>query len=166
VADAERQYRQVDKGSSQAPYTFEYTIGDGQMKATWFYPATADQTRTFKVGYTLHGALRIDPAGDEFYWKFIESDRQYPINASQVVLYLPEGFKAGQLKAATYRNGAEQTGAHVADDRTIEFVGESFPGGTEWEIRAQFPHSLVKANPPAWQVAAPQKPPAPQSLDP
>ncbi len=111
IVDEERHYRQVDQGSSQEPYTFEYTSGDGQMKTTWFYPTTTNQTRTFQVGYTLHGALWIDPAGDEFYWKFIEADRQYPIGASRVVLHLSEGFKAGQFKTTTYRNGAEQAGA-------------------------------------------------------
>ena len=84
VTDEEHQYRQVGKGSSKEPYTLEYTIGDGQMKATWFYPATTDQVRTFKVGYTLHGALRIDPAGDEFNWKFIEADQRQSISKSAV----------------------------------------------------------------------------------
>lgn len=166
VADETQSYQQVDKGSNKQPYTFEYTIGDGVMKATWFFPSTTDQTRTFKIGYTLQGALRIDPSGDEFYWKFIEADRQYPIAASRVVLHLPEGFKAGQLKATTYRNGTEQAGARVIDDRTIEFAGESFSSGTEWEIRAQFPPGVVKANPSAWQVAGQQRPAASPALDP
>ena len=155
VADGEHQYRRLDKGSSKDPYTFEYTSGDGQMKATWFFPATTDQTRTFKVGYTLHGALRIDAAGDEFYWKFIEADRAYPIQASRVVMHMPQGFKTDQLKATTYRSGAENAGARVVDERTIEFTGKSFPGGTEWEIRARFPHGIVVAKPSIWQTAPP-----------
>ncbi len=152
VADETQSYQQVNKGSSKQPYTFEYTIGDGLMKATWFFPSTTDQTRTFKVGYTLHGALRIDPAGDQFYWKFIEADRGYTINTSQVVLHLPAKFDSNQLKFTMYQNGVEQFGARWVDAQTLEFTGGSFAGGVEWEIRAQFPHGVVTASAPAWQA--------------
>ena len=158
VADETHQYQQVNKGSDKQPYTFEYSSGDGFMKATWFFPPTTDQTRTFGVFYILHGALRIDPAGDQFYWKFIEADRGYTINSSDVTLHLPAEFNSSQLKFTPYQNGAAQAGAKMVNAQTLEFTGGPFAGGVEWEIRAQFPHGVVIARAPAWQTNENQLP--------
>ena len=119
----------------------------------WYFTPATDQERTFGLRYTLHGALGIDPAGDELYWKFIERDRSYPIESATVRVHLPAAFEVGQLQARTYRDGAPGTGGRIVDGRTVEFTGGPFPSGVEWEVRSGFPHGAVSATPPAWQTS-------------
>src|ERR671936_257263 len=123
-----------------------------QSKITWYFPPTTDQARTFTLSYTLHGALRIYGGGDQFFWKFVESDRVYPINAARVIVHLPAAFPVGQIRATTYLNGQESaSGAQRINGETVSFQGGPFAPGQEWEIRTQFPHGAVTATAPMWQ---------------
>jgi len=149
--------RAYSAGSGDRNYVVDNSGTDSTI--TWYFPATSDATRTFTLGYTLHGALRIYGGGDQFYWTFIESDRAYTIDAARVTVHLPSTFSTGNLKATTYQNGSENAaGAHVVDGRTVSFEGGPFPPGTEWEIRAQFPHGVVTASVPAWQATLDRQP--------
>ena len=100
---------------SEDANTFELADENGERKITWHFSPTMDETRTFVLAYTLRGALRIDRNGDQFFWKFVEADRGYPIQASRVVLSLPQEFDAGTLLATTYQDRAEQRGARIVD---------------------------------------------------
>ncbi|MDQ5853521.1 MAG: DUF2207 domain-containing protein [Chloroflexota bacterium] len=145
--------QQYAENGSENPNTFDVTTENGERKITWYFPETSDATRTFLLEYTLRGALRIYPDGDQFFWKFIESDRDYTINSSQVLLTLPAAFAANQLRSTTYLNGTEQQeAARPFDQQTVEFIGGPFPSGTEWELRTQFPHGVVTATVQPWQA--------------
>ncbi len=141
---------------SYGDYTFNVDESADAYKITWRFPATNQRekflsdTHTFELKYTVRGATRIYPQGDQFWWKFIESDRAYPIESSRVTLHLPQEFSADQLTATTYVNAAQAGGARVRDGKTIEFNGGPFPPKMEWEIRAQFPH-VLRAEPAEWQ---------------
>ncbi|KPV50992.1 hypothetical protein SE17_23760, partial [Kouleothrix aurantiaca] len=151
VSENGQQYRQA---SGESPNTFTLDRSSSSQKITWYFPATTDKTRTFTLRYTLKGALRIYDAGDQFFWKFIESDRGYTINQSQVTVHLPQGVTPSQMKVSTYRNTSEESGhARIDEDGTAVFDGRSFGGGTEWEVRVQFPHGVVSAAKPSWQAA-------------
>lgn len=144
-------YRQ---GSDETPRTFKLERNGNEQRITWYFEPTRDAARTFTLRYTLQGALRIYPDGDQFFWKFIEADRGYPINDARVIVRLPGTFDPSHLLATTYRNTREeQGGAQILDGSTAQFVGQNFSGGTEWEIRVQFPHGVVPSEPPAWQAA-------------
>ena len=127
-------------------------------KITWYFSSTSDATRTFVLSYTLKSALWIDPKGDQLFWKFIEKDRSYPIDHASVLVHLPAAFKPEQLRTATYVDGQEGSPAQMVDAQTLRFEGGPFPGGTEWEIRVQWPHGVVSASPPAWQKEAERQP--------
>ncbi len=138
--------------ANRAPGTFSLLDKDGEQKITWYFAPTTDATRTFQLRYTLKGALRIYDEGDQFFWKFIESDRAYAIQSATVVVHLPGTFSLDELRAVTYYDAEEAAGeASLRDGSTVVFSGGPFPGGTEWEIRAQWPHGAVDAQPPAWQ---------------
>ena len=151
VSEGGQQYRQ---SSDQSANSYTVDRNSDEEKITWYFPSTTDQQRTFTLRYTLKGALRIYNDGDQFFWKFIESDRAYTISQSRVVVSLPQGVAPSQMKAASYRNATEESGqARIDEDATAVFDGHSFPNGTEWEIRVQFPHGVVSASPPGWQAA-------------
>ncbi|HKO24045.1 MAG TPA: DUF2207 domain-containing protein, partial [Chloroflexota bacterium] len=130
-----------------------------QSKITWYFPPTTDQTRTFRLSYTLHGALRIYGGGDQFFWTFVESDRVYTIDAARVIVHLPAAFPADQIRATTYLNGQERaSGARRINGDIVSFQGGPFAPGQEWEIRTQFPHGAVTATAPRWQVREERQP--------
>ena len=138
--------------SSESSNTFSVTNSDNGRKITWYFPDTTEATRTFQLSYTLHGAVRVYPDGDQFWWKFIESGRQYTIKSSHVTVTLPGSFAADQLRATSYSGSAETGGAQVVDGQTVEFTGGPFATDTEWEVRTQFPHGAITASAPAWQI--------------
>src|SRR2546423_1088402 len=130
-----------------------------QSRITWYFPPTTDQTRTFTLSYTLHGALRIYGGGDQFFWRFVESDRPYPIYAARAIVHLPAAFPADRIRATTYLNGHEHaSGARRINGDTLSFQGGPFVPGQEWEIRTQFPHGAVTAAAPTWQVREDRQP--------
>lgn len=129
---------------------------DKNIKITWHFPETnrgADffsDVHTFTLRYTVQGALRIYPNGDQFWWKFIERGRGYPIQSTRVTIQLPATFSLDQLKTTTYINGDETGGGRARNGQVVEFFGGPFPPDTEWEVRAQFPH-VIQAEPEEWQ---------------
>jgi len=145
---------QVSEGDQ--PLRVETDKTDSAYKFTWYFPATNQGAKffsdvhTFTLRYTVRGAARIYPQGDQFWWKFIEANRAYTIDSSQVVLHLPAKFGADQLKATTYLGTTEVAGAQIINGSTIEYNGGPFPPQSTWEIRAQFPH-VITAPPEAWQ---------------
>jgi len=148
VAEPGQAFRE---SSGENAGTFEVDQGS-EVTITWYFSPTSNSTRTFVLEYTLRGALRIYPDGDQIFWKFIEADREYPIQASRVLVSLPADFRPEQLTGADYLNGTPVGGMRTVDSRTVEFRGGPFGPGDEWEIRAQFPHGVVTANPAAWQT--------------
>ncbi len=142
----------------------ETATSDASYKFTWYFPATNrganffSDVHTLRLRYTVRGAMRIYPEGDQFWWKFVEGERGYPIQSSQVLLHLPAAFSPDQVHATTYVNRDESGGARLDEPtggsavEVIEYNGGPFPPDTEWEIRAQFPH-VVSAAPEAWQVS-------------
>ena len=149
VSEGETRYLHAE---SAQPYAFLLTSTGKTRKIVWYFPETTDATRTFTLTYVLKGALWIDTKGDQFFWKIIESDRAYPIEQARVVVHLPGEFSSGQILTAAYLNGKKSGNAQLLNASTVQFQGGPFPGGTEWEIRVQWPHGFVSASPPPWET--------------
>ncbi len=161
VAENGKQYVRSD-GKRAGTFNLERN-GVGRHKSiriTWHFPPTENATRVFTLSYTLKGALWIDQDFDRFFWKFIESDRSYTIESATVKLHLPARFRPQEVHLATFLNAKEQSGTArlQPDGQTIVFHSGPFPGGTEWEIQATWPHGFVKAAPPAWEKEEKAKP--------
>lgn len=134
--------------SGEQPGTFVTTSSGSGEKVTWYFRNPAgNETRTFTLRYVVAGALRIYDDGDQFFWKFIEQDREYPIRAAQVRVLLPQNFSQADLLAGTYFNGQPVRNQEIIDGRTVLFTGGPFDPGDEWEVRVQFPHGVVTATP-------------------
>ncbi len=152
VAEGERRYLRAASGGQ--PYTYTLTTSATGEKIVWYFPPTTNATRTFTLSYTLQGALWIDAKGDQFFWKAIESDRSYTIQHAEATIYLPGKFNPNDILTATYKNSRQTGSGTLSDGDTVYFEGGPFPGGTEWEIRVQWPHGHVSASPPPWQHRA------------
>jgi len=124
---------------------------DGALRIRWSYPPTQNAARTFTIHYVAHGAIRIYDQGDQVWWKAIPADRGFPIRSSRVTVKLPAAVAPADLKMASYGARAESS---ILDPQTVVFTANNIPGGSELEVRVQFPHGLIHASPPSWQAAA------------
>jgi uncharacterized membrane protein YgcG len=137
-------------------YSFRPEETEDKYKITWNFAATNQGAKffsdvhTFVLNYTVRGAMRIYPQGDQFWWKFVEGGRAYPLESARVTLHLPAAFAPDQIKATTYLDADETYGGRALDGETIQFNGGPFPPDAVWEIRAQFPH-VINAAPEEWQ---------------
>lgn len=123
-------------------------------RITWFFPPTTNTARTFTLRYTVVDGMRIYAEGDLLRWNFIErQNRPYPIESAQVVVHLPAAFDVAEIQSETYRYWVRNEATdRIVDGETVEFAGEAFRPGDAWEIRVRFPHGVVTASPPAWQL--------------
>ncbi len=146
------------RAESPQPYAFVLSPTSHSRKIIWYFPDTTDATRTFTLSYVLKGALWIDEQGDQFFWKFIERNRAYVIRHATVTVHLPGQFGRGQILTATYTNGRKSGNAQLLNAGEVRFQGGPFSGGTEWEIRVQWPHGAVSAAPPSWETRLKRQP--------
>ncbi|MBI4672750.1 MAG: DUF2207 domain-containing protein [Chloroflexi bacterium] len=149
---------EFSQSSSGRAGTFELYTEENKDCIKWHFAPTTSATRNFNLRYTVQGGLRIYPGGDQFFWNFIESDRQYTINSSQVTLHIPGNTDKSLIKAAAGENLAAQDGStQVIDGNTVIFTGKNFTPGDLWTLRAQFPHGIVDAQPSNWQTSLDQR---------
>jgi len=146
IQGAERAYTAGSTGT----YGFTTANNKGNLEITWYFPPTRNSTHTYILRYRVVGGLRIYPAGDQLWWKAIAPDHNFPIGASRVTVTLPATFPQDQLQIASY--GAAATSS-VNPRGQVIFDAQNIPASTELEVRVQFPHGVVQANPPAWQAA-------------
>jgi len=85
------------------PYTFESIISNGDegayttektdsgnISVIWAMGPTRNTTRSFELAYTVHGAIRRYPEGNEFQWNAISPGlHDFEIRASTVTLHMP-----------------------------------------------------------------------------
>ena len=143
------------QSSSGRAGTYQLYTENDQDCIKWYFSPVSNATRTFDLRYKILGGLRIYDGGDQFFWNFIESDRQYPINNSQVTLHIPGNSSPDQIKASAAENLSENVSqARVVNGNTVVFTGKNFTAGDLWTLRAQFPHGIVNAKPSAWQSAS------------
>jgi len=145
VSEGNRVFRRSD---SEDPYTFQVYQDGSERKIKWFFPSTRDSTHTYTLAYTVKGALRYYDGGDQLWWVPIVATRSFPVNASKVVVHLPEGAKVQNYDAYGAPADAQQV-----DERTVWFTSKGrIPAGQEMEIRVEFTHGIVAGTPAPWQA--------------
>jgi hypothetical protein len=144
--------RRYARGNSE-PYTFAVSRGDGILRVDWWFQPTTNGTRTFIIRYRVDDAIRVYPEGDQLYWTAIWPDRPAAVRSSTVTVRFPSDVTADQLRLAAYpADIANQP--RLTDSRTVTFSATNVPADPAVEVRVQFPHGLVAADPPAWQQQA------------
>ncbi len=139
------------QSNSEDEYTFTVsTNSDNEQVIYWYFPYTENSVHTYVIRYVVKGGLRIYDGGDQLWWKAVPPDRNFPVLASQVKVTLPGSFTADQLKIESYGTEAQ---SYIANGSTVIFTADNISGGDELEVRVQFPHGVVHAQPPAWQAA-------------
>ncbi|MFN8496100.1 MAG: DUF2207 domain-containing protein [Caldilineaceae bacterium] len=147
-------YKQQQTG--EEPYTFKVEKTGASYAIHWYFPPVSNSSATYTLTYTVHGGLRIYPAGDQVWWKAIYGKRSFPVLAGRIQVTMPAKAPIDQWSA--YINGDDARNAATAalgpDKQTITYeLGRRLESGEEFEVRVQFPHAVVTATPPAWQAA-------------
>ncbi len=145
--------RPLQPSSVKRPGTYQVDETGDLLKVQWTFssPLPEGARRTFVLEYRVIGGLRIYPDGDQLWWKAVYADRPFPVEGSRISVLFPQEVDYGQLKWATYGQEARE-GHFTGRELVLEVQGE-VPAGQEVEVRVQFPHGLVTADPPAWQEA-------------
>jgi hypothetical protein len=147
---------------SERPNTFATSVEQDGLHINWWFSPTTNAVRTFLVRYTVTGAARIYDAGDQLQWRAIYADRPGAISRSTITVHLPGDADTSTIQSAWYAYRASgsvgglnptATGV-VSDSRTVRFNIDRLEPNVGAEVRVQFPHGLLTATPPAWQVSA------------
>jgi hypothetical protein len=123
---------------------------DNRFWIGWWFPTTLSGSRTIRVNYTVHGALRIHDDIDRLYWKAIWPDRSARVSKANVTVRLPGAVDAAKIILDSYGTPAV---SRVTDSSGIVYTALDVSPKSELEILVSFPHGLVQAAPPPWQAA-------------
>ncbi len=146
--EVEGEGRLYNLSDSEQPFTFKTFKEEDEFIIKWFFPPVSDRKASFRLSYTVKGALRFYKGGDQIWWVAIFPDRDYPVLNSTVTVYLPEGAKAE--KVASY--GPPTVWEISPDGQAVTFRTREEIGPYEsLEVRVQFPHGIVAGSPAPWQ---------------
>ncbi len=150
VSEQGRQYAQ---GSTQEPYTFTTSQTGRNFRIRFYFPPTSDSTHTFKLSYTVSGALRYYEGGDQVWWKAVFPDRTFPVNSAKVTVNLPPGAIVDNVAVTARRPPRDHRRPQV-----VFRAPNPSRAGVTW-VRVQFPHGIVQGQAAPWQAAADRRPP-------
>ena len=130
--------------SSQADHTFEVqrTVAADNTKSYfiyWHFSATADQTRTFMLRYTLQGFVRDTSDGQQVLRYSFYGGGGGAVGSEHLTIKLPRSYDPSQLSAQMQANGADLAGARVVDGQTIEVSAQNLASGSLWSVQVRYP---------------------------
>ncbi len=154
-------YRDIDLSRLEAVENIQVTDDTGQrlrverttdgsvLRIKYYFPLASRETRTFRLRYTVRGAVRYYAEGDQVYWAGVYADRNgFSVESARITVRLPEGATA--TIADAYGPQARVTGQ--GESLVVAEALSPIPSGQEFEIRVQFPHGIVQGQPSAWQA--------------
>ena len=124
---------------SEQPGSYNFTTDDKTLYIKWYYSAD-NQTRTFKVSYTITDAVTVYADVAEFYYKFADKDRPKQIDSMDVRLYLPR--PADEKSVKIWAHGPLNGQIRFHQD-FIHSWARPLPTNYFWENRILFPTEWV-----------------------
>jgi uncharacterized membrane protein YgcG len=123
----------------------------GSTLVEWAFPAlTAGDEATFKLRYTVLGAVRVLTDAQEIAWTAVFADRDVEVEAASVQLRLPPGVNADVV---TVEGGTTA----VQSDGTLRVTRNTpVPAGEAWSVRVRLPVNATTAEKPDWQYSLEQ----------
>lgn len=124
---------------------------DEGLSITYFFTQSiTDDSQTFTIKYTVDGALRVYPDGDQLWWIAIPSDHfGFSIGSSTITVEMPQGYgpREGIDPVETYGvpGTIDVRGTVVTATASRQIVGDE-----TFEIRVQYPHN-PSARMSSWQ---------------
>lgn len=148
VSQSGQQMRESCSGS-QGTFCLDQNSDDLSITYYFFQPVT-NTTSHIEIAYTVHGALRVYPEGDQLSWIAIPSDHYgFQIGSSTITVEMPDGYapREGVDPVVTYGAPAD---VQVNGTRIVARATRQIGGSESFEIRVQYPHN-PNAVAPRWQ---------------
>lgn len=140
-----------------APGTFCVTTSGGNMNVVYYFTQPVrNAKRDIVIRYTVDGALRVYPGGDQLWWTAIPEEHfGFPIGQSTIRVELPPGFAPREGIDPIITEGAP--GQITVNGSIVEARATRQIGGNEpFIIRIQYPHD-PSARVPSWQAGFDQQ---------
>ncbi len=133
---------------SGSPGTFCGSVAKDEYQIRYEFrsPANSGSRRSFRIKYTVRGALRSYPGGDQLWWSALAPDRPFPVGDSTVTVKLPADRPLQQ--AASYPDTWQQ---NVAGNTITWQAPGSLGKDGNVEVRVQYPHD-ERMTAPVWQA--------------
>jgi uncharacterized membrane protein len=141
VSEQGEPYQQMPPGTQDIPGIFYTEPGpDRSIHIDWSFVA-ADEQRTFTISYTVENAVLVHEDVAELYYQFIGDEWDERTAYAKVVLTLPAGAAAGELRV--WGHGPLQGNVFKEEDNKVVWEVEDLPRRTFLEGRVAFPMQLV-----------------------
>jgi hypothetical protein len=146
-------------GSSCCMSQGEYAVEPGDsntLDVTWNMGRTSNQTRTFVLAYTVHGAIRRYSQGNEFQWNAISPGlHDFDIRKSTVTAHMPPGVPittADYLVPPAFK-GVPMDISVAPDKESATWVAKQTISPDEGvQIAVQVPPNTIGGSAPTWQA--------------
>jgi len=116
-----------------------------RFEAKWFYSAS-NEKRTFRLRYSVRGAVFSYPDITEIYWQAIGGGWEKPTRNASITVHLPAPV-ASKDDLLVYGHGPLSGVATILDMQTARFTATNVKAGQFLEIRMAWPSGLVAGVP-------------------
>lgn len=124
--------------------------GDEVSITYYFFSPISNGKASFRIEYTVVGALRVYEGGDQLWWTAIPSEHfGFNIGSSTVRVSLPSGYGPREGVDPVVSYGAP-TNVSVNGTEVTYTTTRQLGGYENLEVRVQFPHNPA-AQPAGWQ---------------
>jgi hypothetical protein len=128
--------------------------GSRIRQLTWSFPAAHDESRTFTIPYTIHGAVAQNSSKVWLDWHFLDGAGRSAIQASSVAITItpPTALAASNVQAQAVYPGATLKPT-IGTDGTVTFSAQSLNSGASLEALVVLPRNALDASVkrPYWQ---------------
>jgi Predicted membrane protein (DUF2207) N-terminal domain len=132
----------------------EDKAGSRIRQLTWSFPAAHDESRTFTIPYTIHGAMAQNSSKVWLDWHFLDGVGRSAILANAVTITItpPSGLSANNVQAQAVYPGATLKPT-IAADGAVTVATQSLNSGASLEALVVLPRSALDASVkrPYWQ---------------
>ena len=122
--------------SSEKPRSYMITTNEEEINLKWFYDAI-DETRTFTLQYTIHGALAVGPDWTEWYWSFIGDGWREPTGETKIRITLPH--KPEQDSIYVWLHTSARKDSVTTDSGVVHIHATNLPEEQPLTARILFP---------------------------
>ena len=123
----------VYEGDDEITSVDVYKEGDF-LVVRWGYDA-ADETRTFRLEYTLLGAISEDDERQDLFYTAVFKDHEKPVETATLTVRFPSDVVVSDLKIET----VPATLAEVVDARTVRMEVEDLAPYEVFDVKLNFP---------------------------
>ena len=142
------EFRVVDDGhsliesSSKEPGTYQVERSGRGVKIRWNFQARNEQ-RTFRLDYTVNGAIRKHLDVAELWWAFVGPDWSRPFRHIEARIEFSSPISPLDLETRAWWRGSRLTRSLHPGDGSVGGVVENHPRRSSWEVRMVFSTLLV-----------------------